>query len=49
MRTEAAPKFCVLRDGAERLLKIRYSLDGIEKNLILRSDPAQPERVFEGS
>src|SRR5207248_1614332 len=27
---------CVLRDGAARLLRMRYSVDGIEKNLILR-------------
>src|SRR5437763_7359431 len=32
----AAQTSCVLRDGAARLLRIRYCFDGIEKNLILR-------------
>lgn len=39
MRT--AQPLWVLRDGAARLLRMRYFIDDIKKNLILRSAPQE--------
>src|SRR5437879_1094840 len=36
---------CVLRDGASHLLRMRDTVRGAKTYLILRSDPAQAERV----